>query len=938
VGVATCSEPGMGGLQFIIMRVRSSVIPCVSGAGRTLGEGQWHLRTNRPARGPHFPLLTGGALGTLKATLPVPQAPVRPDPHVLTIPSMIDDLLPHMRRVVAADRELHDLSLIWTMIEATSAISCPEEAESVLPTLVQTREAFAELHRRLVNRLGQENLAELQDELSSTAQCAIDILVRNLYERTADVGFLATDDVLQQYCALGADARTAERPAVQRRLAEYRDKYTVYDDIVLLSPAGDVLARLDDSHALQRSTDTIVDEALAAQGYVQRYGATDLACDEQAALLYAHRISGAQGRCLGVLVLRFRLADEMQRIFDSVSLEGRELAVVLVDGQGRVVVSNDTSHIPLGARIQRSPDQQLAVSAFAGREYLGVTCPTRGYQGYMGLGWQAHAMVSLLTAFHQRETAHGIQQGVALDNPELHRIQADVDAINRNLRRVVWNGRLSASTRQGNMLRLKAVLQQVNAAGERMRERVGRAIQDLYRASLGRAHHQAADLARLAADIMDRNLYERANDCRWWALSPLMQRVLAGPAQPQGTEALNAMLAHVNSLYTVYTRLVAFDARGQIRGVSRDTTTATLLGTSIDPSMLHATLQLSHSQAYAVSPFAAGELSEGVPSYVYLAAVRCPQTQRAVGGIAIVFNAQDEFRAMLADVLGDRPGVAAFVDQAGRFIASTDPSHQPGQPCTLKTDGNTIEYQDANWALARVKAGGYREFNISSGYQHGVSAVVALRLGALERRQSSLHDRRMRSDATPGRGPTRELAVFNVGASRYALPTQAVRAALEATTLVRMPVGASPVIGLLDAGTQVRPEMIPVLCARQLFGVDYPARTDDGVVVVITDEQHRERALCGLRVDDVLGVVDVAQTSIQPAPEGLRSAAPYLGGVVQLETALADRQPLMAQLLLAPVLAGLVKGRSTAGTASAAPVWVTDTSEQSPSVSSSMSA
>jgi hypothetical protein len=60
--------------------------------------------------------------------------------------------------------------------------------------------------------------------------------------------------------------------------------------------------------------------------------------------------------------------------------------------------------------------------------------------------------------------------------------------------------------------------------------------------------------------------------------------------------------------------------------------------------------------------------------------------------------------------------------------------------------------------------------------------------------------------------------------------------------------------------------------------------------------------------------------------------------VVQLETAQTDRQPLMAQLLLAPVLAGLVKGRSTAGTASAAPVWVTDTSEQSPSVSSSMSA
>ena len=36
------------------------------------------------------------------------------------------------------------------------------------------------------------------------------------------------------------------------------------------------------------------------------------------------------------------------------------------------------------------------------------------------------------------------------------------------------------------------------------------------------------------SDIMDRNLYERANDCRWWALSPVLREGLAAPAGGAG--------------------------------------------------------------------------------------------------------------------------------------------------------------------------------------------------------------------------------------------------------------------------------------------------------------------------------------------------------------------------------------------------------------------
>ncbi len=825
---------------------------------------------------------------------------------------LVEELLPNMRRVLAADRDLHDLGLLWTMIEASSAIGCPEDAESILPTLSQTRERFAELQHRLVRQLGLEILAELRDELTATAQCGIDILVRNLFERTADVGFLATDDDLRAFCALPEDQRAAARAGIVRRLAEYRDKYSVYDDIVVLAPHGAVLARLDDASSLAASSDPVLAEACARSGYVERHGHSDLAADARPALLYAHRIESAQGRCIGVLVLRFRLADELQRVFDGLARAQRPVAVLLVDAKGQVVLSNDETHVAVGAKLHTGEPGKVMLTTYAGREYLAVTCPTRGYQGYMGPGWRAVTMVSLVMAFRSRHETTELQDGVALDNDELQQIQIEVDGINRNLRRVVWNGRLVADSGRGGRGQLKAILQQVNNAGSRMRERAGRAIRDLYRTSLGRAQQQAAELARLAADIMDRNLYERANDCRWWALSPVLQSVLATPADAAGSERLNSLLAGINSLYTVYTRLLAFDASGLVRGVSNDDAERPLLGSSLPPDLLQACLALGDSQRYAVSPFAPSALSGGVPTYVYLAAVRGPAGGSPLGGIAIVFNAEREFRAMLQDVLDGRPGVAAFIDGDGRVIASTDDTHAKGQPLPMPTQAGVIELNDANFSLATVSASGYREFKTTDGYQNHVRAVVALRLGTLERRRMALFDAALRSLPGGARMQQRELALFQVGAARYALPMQAVLEARAQLGMVRLTQVRQHVVGLLEVGGAAGGSVVPVLCARSVFGVTYPARSTDGTLLVMADPLRPGQALYALRVDDVISVVDVDERHIQPVPTGLRGRAPWLQAMVRLAIVGEATDEVLAQLLDPRELTTLVRSQEPA--------------------------
>jgi chemotaxis signal transduction protein len=826
---------------------------------------------------------------------------------------LVEELLPNMRRVQAADRDLRDLGLLWTMIEASSAIGCPQDAESILPTLSQTRRRFAELQVQLVRQLGQEILAELRDELTSTAQCSIDILVRNLYERTADVGFLATDDVLRDFCAMSSDARAAAGAAFVRRLSEYRTKYTVYDDIIVLDPQGRVLARLDCQATLAHSRDPVVAEAVARAGYVERHGRSDLAADEHPALIYGHRIEDTLGRCIGVLVLRFRLADELERVFGDLARAQRQAVVLLVDDKGIVMRSSDEAHVAVGARLHTGEPGQVELTTFAGREYLAVTCPTRGYQGYRGPGWRAVTMVSLVMAFRSRHDGTEMQEGVALDNEELRQIQTEVDGINRNLRRVVWNGRLVADSGRGGRGHLKAILQQVNGAGSRMRERAGQAIRDLYRTSLGRAQQQAAELARLAADIMDRNLYERANDCRWWALSPVLQGVLSQPADAPGTERLNAVLATINGLYTVYSRLLAFDARGTIRGASNDDPEHPLLGTRIAPELLEAAMSLSDSQRYAVSPFGPTPLNGNVPTYVYLAAVRPPGGGNPVGGIAIVFNAEREFLAMLQDVLDGRAGVAAFIDGAGRVVASTDPAHPKGQPLPLSSACGIIELDDANYSVASVPATGYREFKANDGYHNGVRAVVALRLGTLERRRMALFDCSLQPLPGGPRRQLRELAMFQVGPSRYALPMRAVLEARTQQGMVRVAKGGPYIVGLLEVTGASGGMVVPVLCARKLFGLQYPARASDGTVLVLTDPGRPGHPLYGFRVDDVISVVDVDEQHIQGAPAGLKARAPWLDSMVRLSTTGDVPHEVLAQLLDPDGLARLVRPAQDVG-------------------------
>ncbi len=61
----------------------------------------------------------------------------------------IDNYLPFMRDVVRCEQSLHELNLMWRIIESSAKMNCPVEAKSILPTMAATRAGFNRLEKEL---------------------------------------------------------------------------------------------------------------------------------------------------------------------------------------------------------------------------------------------------------------------------------------------------------------------------------------------------------------------------------------------------------------------------------------------------------------------------------------------------------------------------------------------------------------------------------------------------------------------------------------------------------------------------------------------------------------------------------------------------------------------------------------------------------------------
>ena len=715
----------------------------------------------------------------------------------------VDTYLPYMRDVTRCEQSLHELNLMWRMIESSAKMNCPAEAGAILPTLAATRSGFSELEVELVDSLVREKVGNVQAELATKAQYVIEIVVRNLYERTADVGFLATDRELCSFVAgLSGDAE-----AMRLRLRAYRSKYTVYREIVLLDPAGKVLLQIDEASPLERSNDPLIAQTLACDAYVETFRASDLRPGKRAALIYSRRMHHPDsGAVIGVLCLCFAFEEEMGRIFATHRDPTQRSNMVLLNADNRVIASADPLWMPLGAQLPVNREATPRLMMHAGREYLVRTHVSAGYQGYPGpAGWQGQVMIPLDVAFGRNHSALLAQLAPDLADGLLshaHSFCPPLFAIMgaaATIRRVVWNGQVMTAGQNNQLARLKTILDQISQTGARSNELFAQSIRDLFETVLASGLRDAEFGAHLLVDLLDRNLYERANDCRWWALAPELRALLARPGQ--NPDGVGRILAHINGLYTVYSRIFVYDCNGAIVSSSGLRQQESGAGEAIDGATLRQVLALRTEQDYHVSPFGPNPMYGARATYVYHAAIRHPDNEaQVVGGIGLVFDAGPEFSAMLRG-LGDVKGKQAFfVDRTGCIIAGTDGSRpigttlEIGNAMLAPENGCTASQvltHDGQYAIMACSVShGYREFKVSDGYRADVIAVVIESLGIVrESRARSDQSIAMLDNEAAGPG-AQEFATFFIGGVLFAIAARDILQALPAAQVSPLSLGA----------------------------------------------------------------------------------------------------------------------------------------------------
>jgi chemotaxis signal transduction protein len=729
----------------------------------------------------------------------------------------LERIIPHIASAEDYGSVLQHLQSVWDNLSLLGQLS------GTGTDMSGTRGAFGELAGSLLNQLGREALKKCLQETGARAQVAINILVRNLFERTADIGFLSSDEDIRAFLRGDSAERDAALPALRARFREYVRKYSVYSDIILLDPQGHVLARLDDSVPTARSADPLVRTAIDTRaGYVESFRATDLIPDGKRSLIYAFRVTGERGAVLGVLCLCFRFDNESKLIFSNLVDDNDWTVVTILDEAGLVIASSDPFHIPLGAQMAPVLDAEYRIVKFGASEYIATTRAAQPYQGYAGPGWYGHAMVPLAHAFAQEAAAMQVAPDVlariihasTLFSQEVRSIPAKAELIQRELNRSVWNGNVSqgAASAQGagseatNATFSKILLKEISATGARTKDVFEGSIADLHETVVASLLQDNEFHAALAIDIMDRNLYERANDCRWWALASVFAELLSRP-QPseEDAQAIGAILRTINGLYTVYTNLIVFDAGGRIVAAS-DASHSELAGSVITDEWVARILALKDAQGYAVSSFAPTPLYRDRPTYIYGAAIRSPQRAQAVGGVAIVFDAEPQFAAMLNDALprdgkGEikHGGFGLFVEPNGRVIACSDQHFRPGE--TLAIDGAFLRLApgaghsgvtvlgDALYAVGARASSGYREYkDANDGYRNEVIALVFARLCdvAAQALEPPVRSLAIRSDRLQA-GAKEDVATFRIGRRWFAARTSEIVEAIDAAGIVALP-------------------------------------------------------------------------------------------------------------------------------------------------------
>jgi len=192
------------------------------------------------------------------------------------------------------------------------------------------------------------------------------------------------------------------------------------------------------------------------------------------------------------------------------------------------------------------------------------------------------------------------------------------------------------------------------------------------------AGNRLADLALNLIDVIDRNLYERSCDVRWWATDSAVVDCATAPTPERVTHACRR-LGVILSSYTVYLDLWIADAEGRVIANGRPERYPGAIGTSVaGESWFRQALATRSGSDFAVADIASSRELGNSTVATYAAAIRAggEVDGQPVGVLGIFFDWKPQADAVIAGLrLSEderRRSRVLLIDRHHRVIAASD--------------------------------------------------------------------------------------------------------------------------------------------------------------------------------------------------------------------------------------------------------------------------
>ena len=475
------------------------------------------------------------------------------------------------------------------------------------------------------------------------------------------------------------------------RLEDINNSYTLYRDLVIADSEGFIIANSNSDRRSVVLGMSVRGERWFVKALETKNGTEYFAQDickskveDQLSLVYSTAVrenSDENGKVTGAMGVFFDFQGEAKIILEEYMPLDEDGEIIdgcysmFTNSKGKIIASTDESilevggsaHIPRKNRALNDGGRMNSYLIFEGVDSAVFSSRTDGYLDYRGLGWSSHVIIPKSRIFENDSDLdnYNISAEELLNSkiiPDInkqtyHKVQDDKESIQL----ISLNGIVFASKLGKRGGALGPIFNQITKSGDYVTSRMEDLLKEMANGELRLNLKALENFSKQAIDLIDRNLFERSADIRWWATDEYFWQALLNPSEKNFIKASNRLKV-INGSYTMYRNLVLSDAGGDIRACSRTELKNELSKINVsDQVWFQMGMRTTFSSEYAVQDVASSNLEKNKErSLIYSGGVRGNGEREgdAIGVLGILFDWDTEAKKILQTCLPmDRQGM-----------------------------------------------------------------------------------------------------------------------------------------------------------------------------------------------------------------------------------------------------------------------------------------